>query len=285
MNVLVTGATGFVAGHLIPRLVDAGHQVIAAGHDLTRIDRRAGAVPLLWDLRRQEMPAGVPAQLDAIVHLAQANVPFPAGAAEMFAVHLAATQRLLEVARERGARRFIFASSGSVYGAGDRPWREDAPLNGPGYYAATKIGAEKLVQAFGELVPYTIFRLFAPYGPGQSGRLVPGLINRVRTGQPVAVAGGTGPRFNPLFVTHICDVLEQALAAAGNQLLNLGGDEALSVRDMAQIIGRELGSEPVFQETPGTGPADIVGDIHELRRHYHLPPRLTDFAGGVRTML
>lgn len=284
MNVLVTGATGFVAGHLIPHLATAGHSVIAAGHDLARIPAAVGVLPLYWDLRQREAPPGLPATLDAIVHLAQANVPFPESASDMFAVNVASTQNLLDLARTAGVRRFVFASTGSIYGPGERPWTESNPPRATDYYSATKIGAECLVRAYADIVPHTIFRLFAPYGPGQRNRMIPGLIKRVSVADPVTVAGGTGPVFNPLHVRHVTDVLTQSLDATGNQLLNLGGDEALSIRDMAVVIGRVVGREPVVHDQAGI-PSHFVGDTSHLRRTYRLPERLVSFEDGVRSMV
>lgn len=284
MNVLVTGATGFAAGHLIPRLVSEGHVVIAAGHDATRLARFEGARPLVWDLRATALPESLPLSLDAIVHLAQANVPFPAAAGDMFAVHVAATHRLLELARRTGCVRFIFASTGSVYGSGPRDWVETDPTDGPGFYSATKLAAERLVLAYADLVPCSVFRLFTPYGPGQTGRLVPGLIHRVINGAPVTAPGGTGPTFNPLFITHVVDVLVQSLSATGSELLNLGGEEALSVRQMAEAIGRVVQRSPDVHDQSGAA-GRIVGDISALRRRYRLPETLTSFEDGVRAML
>lgn len=283
MNVLVTGATGFVAGHLIPHLARAGHSVVAAGHDVSRIPTAPGVLPLHWDLSQLPPPAGVPRQMDAIFHLVQANVPFPERAAEMFAVNVASTQLLLDIARATGVRRFVFTSSGSVYGPGERRWTEADPTAGSGYYAATKLAAEQLVRAYADLVPHSIFRLFAPYGPGQRNRMIPGLMHRVSSGNTVSVAGRTGPAYNPLHVCHVVDVLTQALDAAGTQLLNLGGDEALTIREMALAIGRVVGREPVFEEQPGVA-GQYVGDVSRLRQSYRLPDRLTSFEDGVRSM-
>src|SRR2546425_979127 len=141
MNVLVVGATAWLAGHLIPRLIADGHIVFAAGHDPARLTTLQGTTPIVWDLAAPHVPG-----------------------------HL--------------------------------------PTHGT-----------------------TSLRLSAPYGPRQTGRLIPGLINRVRTGQPATLKEGRGPRFNPLYVDHVVDVIAQALAADGHHLLNAGGDEALSVRD------------------------------------------------------
>jgi nucleoside-diphosphate-sugar epimerase len=122
MKVLVTGSTGFVASHLLPALATQ-HEVYALGHDAARIPSLEGVEPLVVDLRSAR-DASLP-DVDAVVHLAQANVPFPDGALDLHAVNTASTVALLDHARRCGASRFVFASSASVYGFGDRPWTED----------------------------------------------------------------------------------------------------------------------------------------------------------------
>jgi|SRR5581483_1552170 len=289
MELLVTGATGFIAGHLVPALARAGHHVYALGHDPVRLERFRGlpGIELLTvDLSVPPLPIErLPARLDAIVHLAQANVPFPSGAGALFEVNTGSTQRLLDYARRTGAARFIFASSGSVYGGGERPWTEDDCPNGTGFYAATKLASERFIQAYGEELASTILRLFTPYGPGQQGRLVPALIDRVVHRRPVQLREGGRPRMNPIFVDHVVDVVLQALGAEGSHLVNVAGDEILSIKEMAEIIGRQAGCEPVFEEVPGASGGDVVAGTARLRRTFRLPPRLTSFATGVQAML
>jgi nucleoside-diphosphate-sugar epimerase len=288
MKVLVAGATGFVAGAVVPRLLREGHQVVAAGHDAARLERFAGAERLVLDLRRPDFAEQIPPDLDAIVHLAQANAPFPQGAGDLFAVNVASVQRLLEHARQRGLRRFVYASSASVYGSGERPWRETDPTEGPGYYAATKQAAERLAWAYAEEFPVVILRLVTPYGPGQQNRLVPGLISRVQDGRPVSLREGGRPRMNPIFVEDVAEVFAQALrqpAPPASAAINVGGDEVLSIREMAETIGRVTGREPVFEEAPGASGGDVVVDTARLRQVFRLPERLTPFAAGVQAML
>ncbi len=282
---LVAGATAWLAGHLIPRLVAAGHTVYAAGHDLARLRLLAGARPIHWDLARPETPQDLPDRIDAAIYVAQANVPIPDQAITMFEVNAASVVRALDYARRAGAQRFVFTSSGSVYGGRERPLREDDSLAAKDFYSATKIAAERAVEAFSPYLGTTVLRLFAPYGPAQTGRLIPGLINRVRTGQPATLKQGRGPRFNPIYADHVVDVVAQSLNSAGHHLLNVGGDEALSVRDMAETIGRVLGREPVFQDQPGEIGGDVVGDTTRLRQTFHLPDHLTSFEEGVRRFL
>jgi UDP-glucose 4-epimerase len=288
MKVLVAGATGFVAGALVPRLLREGHQVVAAGHDAARLERFAGAERLVLDLRRPDFAEQLPPNLDALVHLAQANVPFPQGAGDLFQVNVASVQRLLEHARQRGLRRFVYASSANVYGGGERPWRETDPTEGPGYYAATKQAAERLAWAYAEVFPVVILRLVTPYGPGQQNRLVPGLITRVQEGRPVSLREGGRPRMNPIFVEDVAEVFAQALQhppPPDSAAINVGGDEVLSIREMAETIGRVAGREPVFEEAPGASGGDVVVDTTRLRQVFRLPERLTSFAAGVQATL
>jgi nucleoside-diphosphate-sugar epimerase len=257
MKVLVTGATGFVASHLVPALAAEGHDVLALGHDASRLPD--GAEPVVVDLRR---PAQLP-YADAVVHLAQANVPFPDGAADLFAVNTAATAALLEHARRAGATSFVFASSASVYGLGERVFREDDAPAASDFYAATKIAAERLVGAYDDLLGTTSLRLVAPYGPGQRNRLVPALIDRVRGGRAITLADGGRPRMNPVYVDDVVRVIRAALDSPVG-VVNVGGDEAVTIRELGEAIGAAVGVEPSF-EAGGTAAGDLVVENSRFR--------------------
>ncbi len=338
-DILVTGAAGFIGSHLVPWLAQRHPQwrvyALVRPGSLPAAPA-AGVHYVPWDLAAERplaphavwngdakaalvdspLPRGegpgvraepaavtdkqrLPGHVDAVLHLAQANVPFPAQAAELLAVNVASTQRLLDYARVAGASVFLLASSGSVYGSGGdagaapplapavspgtpavRPWREDDAPQPDDYYGATKLAAEWLVRSYRVYFHPVILRLFAPYGPGQTGRLIPGLIARVRDGRPVTLSRGARPHFNPLYVADLLPMIERALALPGEQVLNVGGDEVLSIRDMAVTIGSVLGKTPLYARAPGAPPGDAVGDVgrmHALLR----PAPLTPFATGV----
>jgi nucleoside-diphosphate-sugar epimerase len=231
------------------------------------------------DLSRPVEPDALPAA-EAIVHLAQANVAFPDQATELFRVNTVSTQELLDHARRTEATRFLYASSGSVYGFGDHAFREDAPLAGADFYALTKRAGEELVAAYRDLFSTFSFRLFFPYGPGQERRLVPSIVERVRTGSPVTLNGGGRPRVNPIYIEDAVAVLMGALELDGNRVLNVGGDDIVDVRGIAEAAARVLGREPLFEEGSEESTGDLVGDVtlmHEL-----FPLRLTSFSDGLR---
>jgi nucleoside-diphosphate-sugar epimerase len=265
MRVLVTGATGFVASHLLPALAPR-HDVTALGHDADRIPKVDGVEPLVVDLRRAS-DAPLP-PVDAVVHLAQANVPFPDGALDLHAVNTGATVRLLDHARACGAARFVFASSASVYGFGERPWVEDDVPAATDFYSATKLAAERFVRAYSGTFGTTILRFVAPYGPGQRNRMIPRLVDGVREGRPITLNAGGRPRMNPIYVGDVVRVVEAALESSGDQLLNVAGDEAVTIRELGQAMGRALGRDPVFEQGSGAATGDIVCD--NARMHAEL---------------
>jgi nucleoside-diphosphate-sugar epimerase len=263
VKILVSGATGFVASHLVPALVTAGHDVIAAGHERSRVP--SDGTPLEFDLARGEWPA-LP-EVDALVHLAQANVPFPDGADALFAVNVAATQRLLEHVRRTGGRVFILASSGSVYGPSGAPLTEDSPLAARDFYSATKVAAERLACAYEQHLQVAVLRLFVPYGPGQVRRMLPRLIERIASRQSVQLNRDGRPRMNPVYIDDVVRVVLRALDGElrSGTVLNVAGDDVTDVRAVSELIGEIVQIEPSFEESNADVP-DIVADNTRLHQ-------------------
>src|SRR5437773_9540829 len=181
MRILVTGASGFIGRHLVSRLSDA-HELFAVDRDPKRAAQSETTL-VLMDLARTLNVSALPAEIDIIIHLAQANVPFPEAANELWAVNTSSTQQLLEYARGARARQFMLASTGDVYGRRTGLCKETDTTAPVSYYGLTKAVAEMLVQTYSDYLRPCILRLFQPYGPDQSDRLIPKLADRIRHGR------------------------------------------------------------------------------------------------------
>jgi UDP-glucose 4-epimerase len=269
MRVLLTGASGFVGGYLAPALVAAGHDVHALVRDPGGYDAPEGVAPLEADLEKLDHDT-LPS-VDAVAHFAQANVPFPDGAGTLYAVNTASTLVLLEHARTCAAQCFLYASSASVYGFGDHPFTEAEPVSAHDFYATTKINSEQLVGTYGRFLGTSVFRLVAPYGPGQTGRMIPGVIGRVREGRPVTLNGGGRPRMNPIYVEDAVRAAVAALVLEGNHLVNVAGDEVVGIDRIAELAGEALGREPVFEHGDADAPGDVVADTTRFDELFDLP--------------
>lgn len=261
----MTGASGFVAPHLIRALTARGDEVVASACDSERIPRGPGVEPFPLDLAAPLGEVPIPA-VDAIVHLAQANAPFPEHALELYSVNTLSTLGLLDACARTGARRFVHASSGTVYGSGTHPFRESDPVAHHQFYATTKIHSEQLVARYADALDGAVsLRLFAPYGPGQVNRMIPGIIGRVRDGRSVTLVEGGRPRMNPIYVDDAVGAILAALDVDGHLIVNVAGDEIVTIRQIAEAAGRVLGAEPVFEDAGGSAAGDVVGDTTAFR--------------------
>lgn len=263
MTVVVTGGTGFLGSALIELL--AQRDEVVALH-------RPGAEPaaidgVRWLLQDLAAPLGadLPETVDAVIHLAQSRRyrEFPEGVSDVFAVNAGVTVELLDYARRSGARTFTYASSGAVYASGPEPVREtDVPQPG-NFYAASKRAGELAAEQYRPLLNAHVLRFFFIYGPGQRNMFIPGVLARIADGQEVTLAGADGIRVNPVFVDDAASAVAATLELPESATLNVAGPDVVSLRDIAEIGGRLLGSGPRFA-TSNPQP-DLVASIDRMR--------------------
>lgn len=264
MTCLVTGATGFVGRALLPRLAEREEVVALCRHD-PEPDATDHVRWLRQDLARPLDESALPQPVNAVIHLAQSQRyrEFPDGAVDMIEVNVASTVRLLDYCHRAGSASFVLASTGAIYAPGRGPVSE-ADMPRPGnFYGASKLAAEQVAAPYGALLRVQIVRPFFVYGPGQqANRFIPGLLARVRAGLPVTLAGHDGIRLNPVYIDDAVEVLLGALELEDSETLNMAGPAVYSIREIAEMIGAELGANPSFDATE---PADdLVASIDRL---------------------
>ena len=282
MRILLTGATGFVGRHLLATLAPQ-HDVFALARELPDTTPE-GVNWIEQDLARPL--EGVPGQIDAVVHLAQSRRyrEFPEGSGDLFEVNVASTFRLLEYARQAGARSFVHASTGGVYGGGEGPLDEGAPLRVLGFYPASKLSAEALVRGYETVFTTVLLRFFFVYGPGQTGMLVPTLIDKVRSGEELTVQGDEGLRINPIHVEDTIAVFEPALALERSDVFNVSGDETVSIRQLIRVIEDAVGRSASVRTTDETPAEDLIGANQKMKDVLGVTPRIS-LVEGIRSML
>jgi UDP-glucuronate 4-epimerase len=269
---LVTGGAGFIGSHLVDRLLATSSQVVAidnfdpfysaaikleniAGH-LRHPDYRFCEI----DLRNQDSLRTLLSneKFDAILHLgAKAGVrPSLNNPYEYQDVNIGGTLNLLELAREFGIGRFIFASSSSIYGpSATPPFREDSPLLPISPYAATKAAGELLCHTYSHLYDLQVvcLRFFTVYGARQRPDLAIHKFARlIRDGQPIQVYGDGKAQRD---FTFIDDILQGILAALDYDLtpfevINLGESRTISVNRMIELLEEALGKRAIVEHHP-----------------------------------
>jgi nucleoside-diphosphate-sugar epimerase len=281
-TIVVTGANGFIGGHLARRLAGSPHRAVLVGR---RVPPGAAAGWVSADLARPGWTTALPDRADVVIHLAQSRRfrEFPAGAPDVFAVNVQATAELLDWSTRAGVAHFVLASTGSVYGEQLRPLREDDPCTAVGFYPASKYAAELLTAPYGSLFATTALRLFGPYGPGQEGMLVSNILEKVRTGGEIQLARGIGIHMSPLYVDDAVDaILRVALdaAAAGHRTFNLAGGDVVTLGALVAEASRALGTEANVVATDQP-PRWVAADIARFRDAYRWSPAVP-LAEGIR---
>lgn len=287
--VLVTGAGGFIGSHLTEHLVGRGELVRAFLHYNSRGDR--GLLELLppsildsveivfGDLRDADRVRRAAAGVSSIFHLgAHIGIPYSyVGPRDVAETNVMGTLNVLEAAREHQVERLLHTSTSEVYGtARCVPMDETHPLQAQSPYAASKIGADKLVESFHRSfdVPATIVRPFNTFGPRQSARaIIPTIVSQALAGGIVRL-GSVHPTRDWTFVT---DTAAGFVAIAeGEQTvgetLNLGTGAETSIGRVVEIVGSLVGRDLCVEEDSqrvrprGSEVERLVADNSRCRR-------------------
>jgi nucleoside-diphosphate-sugar epimerase len=263
MKIIVTGANGFIGRNLVQHLC-ASHDVFAVVRTPDQALQRNAARSIVMDLEQPIDEKALPVAA-AIVHLAQANVPFPESADRLLAVNTISTHQLLKYARRVGVRRFVLASTGDVYGNRVGPSRESDWPAPASFYAVSKRAAEMLANAYSDSIEISVLRLFQPYGPGQSNRLIPRLAERIRQHQAVLLHKEDRPRMTPIFIDDVVIAIVRAIESTDYGTVNIAGDRVCNMRELATETGRVLEIEPIFKQTE-QDQGDLIGDNQIMKQ-------------------
>lgn len=309
-GILVTGGAGFIGSTLLEALLKAGRGPLVCLDDFNdyydpAIKRRnidavqaAGPVAVIegdiCDRADCDRAAAAAGDLDCIVHLAaRAGVSPSVDQPVLYArVNNVGTANLLEVARRRGVRRFVLASTSSVYGnCPNVPFREDETLLRPiSPYAATKLGCELLAHTYHHLFGLSVvcLRFFTAYGPRQRPDMaIHKFVRLMLAGEAVPVRGdGSMSRDYTYIDDIVAGVTAAVYAPADFEIVNLGNNRTVSLTEMVTVLERVVGRPARVCRAPER-PGDVRrtwADISKARRLLGYEPT-TDFEDGVRSFV
>lgn len=255
-RVLVTGAGGFIGSHLTERLVELGADVRALVHYnalgswgwLDQSPVREAIQVAAGDVADRDSVRQAMQDREIVFHLAALiAIPYSYQApASYVRTNIEGTLNVLQAARAAGVECVVHTSTSEVYGTAQRvPIDETHPLQGQSPYSASKIGADKMAEAFHQSfrLPVVTVRPFNTFGPRQSARaVIPTIITQLLAGQTVRL-GNTSPTRDLNFVANTVEgfVVAASTPAAIGRTINLGSGCEISIGDLAQLIARLMG--------------------------------------------
>ena len=261
-KILVTGADGFIGSHLTEALVRKGFAVRAFvmynsfGHwgwlEQSPPEIKEAVEIVAGDIRDRAFVRQAVKGAHYLIHLASLiAIPFSYLAEESFVdTNIKGTLNLLQSARDSGVEKFIHTSTSEIYGtARQTPMDEHHPAVGQSPYAATKIAADAMAEAFRRSydMPLTILRPFNTYGPRQSARaVIPTIISQIAAGAEEIRLGSLTPRRDFTFIEDMVRAFVTAVERdnLSGEVINIGSGEDIAIGELAEKIAG-LAQKPV----------------------------------------
>jgi dTDP-glucose 4,6-dehydratase len=260
MNTLVTGGGGFIGSHLVEALASAGHRVrvLLRYNSQASLGHLGGVSPELMrnveivfgDISDPTLTRALVRDRDVVYHLAALiGIPYSyAAPASYVTTNINGTLNILQACRESDVKRLVLTSTSEVYGTGRYlPIDEAHPLQAQSPYAATKIAADKLGEAFYKSfdLPVVTLRPFNTFGPRQSARaVIPTILIQALSGEQEIKLGSLDPKRDLTYVTDTVRAFILAGETAGieGEVIHFGHGKTISVGELAQKCLDAVGS-------------------------------------------
>lgn len=285
MKALVTGGAGFIGSHLVDRLMEQGYEVrvlddLSAGtlENIKRWLDHERFEFIKGDMRGAEIVKKAVEGVDVVFHLA-ANPEVRIGSQSpelLYETNVLITYNLLNAMRDSNVECLVFTSSSTVYGDAEViPTPEDyGPLEPISVYGGAKLAAEALISGYAHTFDFKalIFRLANIIGERSNHGVIYDFINKLRKNPKELEILGDGTQRKSYL--HVSDTVEGMLHIFEHfkrsektvDFYNLGNDDWITVKEIAEIVSEEMGLKPRFVFTGGVdGGRGWKGDVKFMR--------------------
>jgi len=294
MTVIVTGVGGFIGAHVARRFASDGHLVIGVDDFSSgyRENVPEGIEFVEGDLAQPATIARLPARCDLILHLAgqsSGEISFDDPVSDLHK-NVISTLALIRYGIKSGARRFVYASSMSIYGAvPDAPVVESEASQPLSCYGVGKLAAEGYLRVHATYLPWVALRMFNVYGPGQDMRnLRQGMVSiflaqALDTGR-VEVKGSLARFRDFIYIDDVAEAWHRAATRqeAVNRAINVGTGQRTTVEQLLTELATQVPG--MRWRVEGSTPGDqsgVYADISQLRARLGLDS-FTGLTAGLR---
>lgn len=296
-TILLTGATGFLGSHILRSLLRQGYSVIVTKRltsDTWRIKDLLDKVTVCNDKLDELEKIFAKNTIDFVIHLAthyakkdnleelpamiDSNITFPT--------------LLLELSKKYNVRSFINTGTFFEYESCSSPINEDKTISPFNLYAKTKVAFEEILKTYSKYMAISTFKIFSPYGEKDNNKLIPMVITKGLSNKTISLSGG----HQSLDFIYVSDIVNAYLAllkklsnedfASPYQVFNLGTGQAISVRDLVNIIEKSIGHKlNVNWQERAAGDYDFVcADIGRIKEVLEWKPQVSIENGVDKTV-
>lgn len=289
-HILITGGAGFIGSNLIKTLFrdhspvkitcidnfDPFYPAEIKQFNIREFKDRSDFVFLPNDISittAAELGNLIKDQVDCIVHIAaKAGVrPSIENPMSYQQANVIGLQNMLEFAKKKKIKQFVFASSSSVYGVNDHyPWKEDEKLMPISPYASTKLSGEMMGHVYSKLfgIRFIALRFFTVYGPGQRPDLaIHKFTKAIVKGLPVMMYGDGSTSRDYTFVEDTVQGIIGAInyTASDFEIINLGNNYTVSLKELIAAIEEVTGKKAIIEKHPEQ-PGDVPRTFADISK-------------------
>ena len=304
-HIIITGGAGFIGSSLADQLIAEGCQVTLIDnfdpfYDKEIKKRNIAKLLLHPNCKLLEIDINnidalrnqLVEEYDVIVHLAakagvHASIRTPVACQQ---ANVMGTQHMLEIAKEKNIKQFVFASSSSVYGMNPNvPWKEsDKNMMPISPYASSKVSCELLGHVYTHLygIRFIALRFFTVYGPRQRPDLAIYKFAKLIINQsPITMYGDGSSRRDYTYIDNILLGVRAAIdyTATNYEIINLGNHQTVSLKEMISTIEDVFEQKAIIQQLP-MQPGDVpqtYADISKAKKLLNYHPQ-TSFREGIQ---
>jgi len=307
MKILLTGVAGFIGWRTAQRLLEKGHTVVGIDNLNDYYDPRVKRWRLqtllgkenfrfhevdIENYRAVRLIFEVYGDFDAVMNLAaRAGVRYSIKNPHVyFTTNAIGTLNLLELCKDFGVKKFLLASTSSLYAGQPMPFREDLPVNTPiSPYAASKKSAEVTCYTYHYLygIDVSVVRYFTVYGPaGRPDMSIFRFVYKIMKGEPVEIYGDGTQSRDFTYVDDIAEGTIKALKPLGYEIINLGGNNPHSLKEVLELIEKYLGkkAEVVYKDFHKADLKATWADISKAQKLLGWSPKVPLEEGIKRTV-
>jgi UDP-glucuronate 4-epimerase len=296
-HILITGGAGFIGSHLIDSLMTAGKYAITCVDNFDNFYdpqlKRKNIAPHInnpdfklieADITDKDLAEKLDDQYDIVVHLAAKAGVRPSIKDPVLYQHVnvVGLQNMLEIAKQKYVKQFVFGSSSSVYGINPNiPWKEDDKQLMPvSPYASSKIAGEWLGKTYNQLYGkcFIALRFFTVYGPRQRPDLaINNFTHNILTGEPINFFGEGNTLRD---YTYVKDIVEGIIAAmhydkTGFEIINIGNNNPVTLSKLVSVLEGIVNKKAILNRLPEQ-PGDVpltCADISKAKQLLNYNPQ------------
>lgn len=288
-KVLVTGGAGFIGREVVFNLIKRGYAVTVLDKAEKPSDFKLVKY-IKGDIQNAAKCVMAAAGQDFVIHLA-AKPRIPESFIDpdsYYDNNVTGTKNVLTAAAAVGVRKFIYASSSSIYGnnpAPHKPYHKPDPLN---YYAMTKLFGEHLCKQYKNMfdLNYNVLRFFTVYGPEQpgcddKGLMIAKFLRLAKEGQPLTVHGDGEYKRDYIHVSDIAEgIISSMESKVRNELFNLGTGTNISVNSVVDLLRTVYpGLTVELCDKPKGYASETLADISKAKKLLGWEPKVNQVSG------